>query len=151
MNSYHSIFLLQQEASALWNTVVINNNGTLLNSFLLGGCKVVRRVAAQEKYLLEVHNICDSSSKWVRSHMTWGHNMHVSRWGSVVSLDITSLIVLLKWWNIVNVGKAMWFLSISQEKYLLKVASHVRLAASKPGFGTFCQCQENKILHSEHQ
>jgi hypothetical protein len=26
---YYSIFQLQQEASALWNTVVINNNGIL--------------------------------------------------------------------------------------------------------------------------
>jgi hypothetical protein len=28
---YYSIFLLQQEASALWNTVVINNNGILIH------------------------------------------------------------------------------------------------------------------------
>jgi hypothetical protein len=30
-SSYYSIFLLQQEASALWNTVVINNNGILIH------------------------------------------------------------------------------------------------------------------------
>jgi hypothetical protein len=28
---YYSIFLQQQEASALWNTVVINNNGILIH------------------------------------------------------------------------------------------------------------------------
>jgi hypothetical protein len=28
---------------------------------------------------------------------------------------------------------------------------HLRLAASKPGFRTFCRCWENEILHSEHQ
>ncbi len=28
---YYSIFLLQQDASALWNTVVINNNGIFIH------------------------------------------------------------------------------------------------------------------------
>jgi hypothetical protein len=35
-HKYYSIFLLQQEASALWNTVVINDNGILIHCFLLG-------------------------------------------------------------------------------------------------------------------
>jgi hypothetical protein len=30
-HEYYSIFLLQQEAIALWNTVVINNNGILIH------------------------------------------------------------------------------------------------------------------------
>jgi hypothetical protein len=30
-HEYYSILLLQQEASALWNTVVVNNNGILIH------------------------------------------------------------------------------------------------------------------------
>jgi hypothetical protein len=64
-HKYFSIVLLQQDASALWNTVVINNNGILIHISKVQSCEK----GAREKYLLEVH-ICDPSSNRQRVEMT---------------------------------------------------------------------------------
>ncbi len=73
-HEYYSIFLLQQEASVLWNTVVINNNGILihfyLNSFLLG-VKLSCEKSAQESIFWKFTVVTSLEHTFIFRHEWW--------------------------------------------------------------------------------